>query len=59
MTIIRKISKAIGAGIGAGAGAVVVANQAGGITAEEWGGVIGTILFTAFVTYMAPANKTS
>lgn len=58
MTALAKVSKAIGAAIGAGAGAVVLANQAGGITAEEWGGIIGTVLVTAFVTYFAPANKT-
>ncbi len=34
----------------------VVANQAGGVTGEEWGGIIGALLFVGFVTYLAPKN---
>lgn len=57
MTIIRKVSKAIGAGLSAGVAAWVVANQVGGVSGEEWGGIVGALLFTAFVTYFAPANQ--
>ena len=57
MTVLRKVSKAIGAGLSAGIAAWVVANQVGGVSGEEWGGIIGALLFTAFVTYLAPANQ--
>lgn len=57
MTIVRKAWKALAAGAGAGVSAWVVANQAGGVTGEEWGGIVGALLFTAFVTYVAPKNQ--
>ena len=57
MTVVRKIWKALAAGLGAGASAYVVANQVGGVTGEEWFGIVGALAFTAFVTYFAPANK--
>jgi hypothetical protein len=56
MTVLGKVSKAIGAGLSAGIAAFVVANQVGGVSNEEWGGVIGAVLFTAFVTFFAPKN---
>jgi len=56
MTVLRKVSKAVGAGISAGIAAWVVANQVGGVSSEEWGGIIGALLFTAVVTYFAPKN---
>jgi len=57
VTVLRKVSKALSAGIGAGIAAWVVANQVGGVSTEEWGGVIGAVLFTAVVTYFAPKNQ--
>jgi hypothetical protein len=57
LTVLSKVWKAIVAGLSAGVGAFVVANQVGGVTGEEWGGVIGALLFAAFATYFAPANK--
>jgi hypothetical protein len=55
--VLRKVSKAIGAGVSAGVAAWVVANQVGGVSGEEWGGIVGAVLFTAFVTYLAPKNE--
>lgn len=59
MTLLRKVYKAAAAGVGAGVAAYVVANQVGGVTGEEWAGIIGALLFTAVVTYFAPANQTA
>lgn len=58
MTIVRKMYKALAAGAGAGVGAFITANQVGGVSGEEWGGIIGAVLFAAFVTYWAPKNAT-
>lgn len=57
MTVLRKISKAIGAGIGAGVSAAWVANQAGGITTEEWGGIVGAVLVGFAFGFFAPKNQ--
>ena len=57
MTVLRKVSKALAAGLSAGAAAWVTANQVGGVSGEEWGGIIGALLFAAFVTYWAPKNE--
>lgn len=57
MTVLRKVSKAVGAGVSAGVAAWVVANQVGGVSGEEWGGIVGALLFAGFVTYFAPANQ--
>lgn len=57
MSVLQKVSKAIGAGVSAAIAAWVVANQTGGVVGEEWGGIVGALLFAAFVTYFAPANK--
>ena len=56
MTVVRKVSKALAAAVSAAVGAYVVANQVGGVDGEEWGGIVGVLLFTAFVTYFAPKN---
>jgi hypothetical protein len=57
VTVLSKVWKALAAGVSAGVGAYVVANQIGGVTGEEWGGIIGALLFAAVATYFAPANK--
>jgi hypothetical protein len=57
VTILRKVSKAVGAALSAGIAAIVVANQVGGVTGEEWGGIVGAVLFTGFVTFLAPKNQ--
>jgi hypothetical protein len=57
LTVLRKVSKALSAGIGAGIAAWVVANQVGGVSTEEWGGIVGAVLFTGFVTFLAPKNE--
>lgn len=56
MTVLSKMWKALAAGVSAGVGAYVVANQVGGVTSEEWGGVVGALLFAFFATYFAPKN---
>ena len=57
MTVLAKVSKAVSAGVSAGVAAWVVANQVGGVSPEEWGGIVGALLFAAVVTYFAPQNK--
>lgn len=57
MTVLAKVSKAVGAAIGGAAGAWVVANQVGGVTTEEWGGVLLAALIAFGGAFFAPKNK--
>lgn len=57
MNVLRQIWKAVAAGLSAGIGAYVVANQVGGVTEEEWYGIVGAVLFAFVATFLAPKNQ--
>ena len=57
MTVLRQVWKAIFAGVSSGIAAYVVANQVGGVTEEEWYGLVGAVLFVGVATFLAPKNK--
>lgn len=54
---LRRVAKAITAGIVAG-GSAYVAVQADGITQNEWFYLVGAVAVTAFLTWLVP-NKSA
>jgi type 1 glutamine amidotransferase len=56
MANLKRISKAIAAGVGGLVGAYGTAFADGAITNQEWFGIVGAAILAAAVTYFAPKN---
>jgi type 1 glutamine amidotransferase len=56
MANLKRISKAIAAGVGGLAGAYGTAFADGSISNQEWFGIVGAAILAGIVTYLAPKN---